>query len=136
MEDVINFIKELQTIFPPLFEYLPNSIIIAFVSLGMVYLIGRMLNILKGDIPKNIVAIIFMGGVSYFLAYMKYGMLEYKFDENLMFFIWDIFLYFTVAVIIYVTVCFRLYDRIDSFLDKKFGEDKQSSPKKKKKVKK
>lgn len=132
MNDMLQFFNDVRETFPPLFEYTANSIIMAFGSLGIVYFLGRMLNILKGDTSRNIVASIVMLAIGLFLSFTKYGM-DYNFKKNVVWFIWDNFLYFSIACIIYVTVCFKLYSRIDSLLDKKIGKDKPDKNKKEKK---
>ena len=90
------------------------------VSLGMVYLFGRMLNILKTDIAKNATAFISMMAV-YIYYFFKYDT-RYELTER----IWYMIIYTSVSVIFYVLIGFKLYPLIES----KF--DRLSKPKNKK----
>ena len=99
--------------------------VIPFMSLGLVYILGRMIPIFKTDNSKNILALTSMIFISWFTGA--------NFAEELEYVIWDISLYTTLSSIIYVTICWKLYDRIDSFLDKKMGENKEKKKARKKK---
>ena len=123
MTEVLNFFQELREGFPFLFEYVANSLAIAFISLGVVYMFGRMLNLLRSDVSKNVIALVVMIAVSWFLAYTKYGFSR-PLDNEFFLFLWDIILYVSGSIIFYVLLFFKLYDRMDSLLDKKFGSNK------------
>lgn len=118
-EAIFNFAMEN---FPHLIGYLINSILAAFIGLGMTYVLGRMLNILKKDVPKNIFALAWIIIASFVLSFMRYGGIP-DLTLDMFYFIWDQFLTVIFSVIFYVTVCFRFYDRIDHFLDKKVADD-------------
>jgi len=103
--------------------------IIPFMSLGLVYTLGKLLPILKTDNSKNILAFFSMIGIAYITGK--------PFTQNfeLFYVIWDVAVYTLLSVIIYINVCWKLYSRFDSFFDKKIGIDK-FKPTKKKKIKK
>jgi hypothetical protein len=123
-----------------LIEYKPEILVVAsfiyipfiafIISLGMVYLFGRMLEILKNYRSKNAFAVIVMLAVYafYFLKYNPAFSLEQK--------IWYAIIYTAISVILYVLVGFKLYDRVDALLDKKIGADLKEKTFTKSKVKK
>lgn len=92
------------------FLYVPFCMFL--ISLAMVYLFGRMLGLVKTNTSKNVVAFISMVGsyVFYFFYYQK--------NPNLMQSVWHILIYFSISVLFYVLIGFKLYDRVDGLLDK------------------
>ena len=92
----------------------------AFVTLGLVYVFGRMLNIMKSDKTKNIFAIFIIYGIHYAYTYFNINNKVYSTQYQRG---WEVFLFGSISIVIYVTVCWRLYSRIDSYLDKKLGDD-------------
>lgn len=111
------------------FSQIWRLFVIPFMSLGLVYIMGRLLPILKSDNSKNILALLAMIGISWFTGLPITEGLE------LQYIIWDVGLYTTLSSIVYVTICWKLYDRMDSFLDRKLGENKiPKKPRKKKKI--
>jgi hypothetical protein len=101
----------------------------AFVTLGFVYITGRMLEIFKRDKPRNIIAVIFIYGLHYIYTYIGISNKVYNTQLERG---WNVFIRGSISIVIYVTICWKLYSRMDSYLDKKFGEDKEetSIPKK------
>jgi len=95
----------------------------AFVTLGFVYILGRMLEILKKDKPRNIIAIIFIYGLHY--AYTYIGMSDKIYNSQIERG-WDVFIRGSISIVIYVIICWKLYSRMDSYLDKKLGEDNEN----------
>jgi uncharacterized membrane protein YfcA len=81
-----------------------------------VYLLGRALNIIKSDRAKNLTALIVITGSSIYTSILY-------FDNNKI--IYETMIVIALSYIVYVLLGFKLYDRIDSFLDKKIGEDKE-----------
>lgn len=104
----------------------------AFVTLGIVYVLGRMLEILKTDKPRNIIAVLFIYGMHYLHTYLPFNLKEYSSQVERG---WEVFIRGSISIVIYVTLCWRLYSRIDSFLDKKIGEDKYTPRKRNRKNK-
>ena len=101
-------------------DYLYRILITAFGSLGLVYISGRLLELLKTYRSKNTFAVICLYSISigiYF--YSKKPNHNFNYRDA-----WEIFICGTFAAIFYVTVCWRLFDRIDSFLDRKGLKDK------------
>jgi len=99
------------------FIYIP---FIAFIiSLGMVYLFGRMLEIFKNYKSKNVFAVVVMIAV-YAFYFFKYNP-TLAFEQK----IWYAIIYTAISVILYVLFGFKLYDRVDALLDKKVGMDKE-----------
>jgi hypothetical protein len=92
-------------------------------SLGTVYIFGRLLEIVKYWRTKNIIALISSGTYSYFFVKTFREFINEQF-------IFVVTLYSLSSVILYVLVGFRLYDRVDKLLDKKIGKDKPFRKKK------
>lgn len=104
--------------------------VVPFTSLGAVYIMGRLIPILKTDNSKNLLALVCMIGVSYFTG------LSITSNLTIDYVIADVVLYTTLSSIVYVTICWKLYERIDNFLDEKLGKNKEKKKpiKKKKKI--
>lgn len=89
-------------------------------ALGVVYLLGRMLEIIKTHRAKNTVAsicILFnIAGMFYFPTHAIY----------------NIYIYSTIGYTVYVWILWRSADRMDSYLDKKGLKDKGFKPQRRK----
>jgi uncharacterized membrane protein len=93
--------------------------ILAFIiSLGSVYLFGRMLEIVKSNRGRNVVA--FLAMVAVYVFY--YEMIDNK--SPVVDRVWRGVIYVSCSIILYVLVGFKLYDRFDDFMDRRFGRDK------------
>lgn len=86
-------------------------------SLGVVYILGRMLEILREYRTKNFIALICMFASSYTIS-LIYDVPEELFHLELYA---RIAMYITIAAIFYVLIGFDLYDRFNSWSDRKFG---------------
>ena len=91
--------------------------VISLAALGIVYMFGRMLGIVNNYHVKNVLAIISILAGMYLYSFV-YRQREINPQSIL-----DTILYFCIAIIFYVLVCFRLYDRIDSLLDRVAKDD-------------
>lgn len=107
-------------------EYLPmildsvlRSAVIFVVSLGIVYMFGRMLEIVNSNRGRNLIAIL----VAYPLAY--WSIIIYDMQELIhpMEIYWRTLVYGSMSCIFFVLIGWRLFDRADKFLDKKFAPD-------------
>jgi len=103
--------------------------IIPFMSLGLVYTLGKLIPLFKTDNSKNVFALISMIGISYTTSILFIQ------DLELFYRVWDVAVHTLLSVIIYINVCWKLYSRMDSFFDRKIGVDKFKPTKKKKKKK-
>ena len=118
-------------------RYLPiiaRLVIIVFGSLGVVYMVGRLLFPKLKDRSKNLIAFfsLFIISFSVTLIYDYNTLIENQQNRMLVLkFLLDAGLYTAGACVLYVTVGWRLYDRVDRFLDKKFGKDKSRKTRKK-----
>ena len=97
--------------------------VISFGTLGIVYMAGRMTELVKHYRSKNILAVISLFVLSYCITIIRFPNL--RLSDN----VWDTCIYALFSAIVYVTVCWRLFDRADSLLDRKFGRDR-GKPKK------
>lgn len=108
--------------------------IVNIFMLGTVYLLGRMLNIIKSDQEKNITAVIVAIITSYFIIYIDIfkalQFMTFKKSFNDLIFIRSWLTLFFTSIVCYVLVTWKLYDRVDDFLDRRFGKDKIRRPKK------
>lgn len=91
---------------------------ISSVGLCFVYIPGRMLGIVESYRTKNTIALvtILLFSVFYVYAFQEHDTIEQ--------YVYIFFIYFSISIIIYVVIGMRLFDRIDTFMDKKFAEDK------------
>jgi len=124
--DTVNFEFQLPA---GLGEMILRLAMIVFAALGIVYLFGRLLPTKLKDKGKNIIAVLALFFISFAItltynpAILDTGLRQMA-NSQLYFYAWDIFLYFTISCVFYVTVGWRFYSRIDNFLDRKIGEDK------------
>lgn len=99
------------------FIYLP--FLVFLVSLGNVYIFGRMLGLLKKPHPKNLLAIITM--VSCYFFYFWIYKPEYSINER----IWLSIIYIAITSIFYTIIGFKFHERADAWLDRKIASDKK-----------
>lgn len=102
---------------PVLFDVAVRSFLIFLVSLGTVYILGRMLGLLKSYRAKNVFAFIAMVGFSYWSVFIYDFSVTTKPSELY----WKVAMYTSVSAIFYVLIGFDLYARFNSWSDKKFG---------------
>lgn len=105
-------------------SFITLPFLVMLISLAFVYAFGRMLNITKKAVSKNLVALIVICS-SYFFYF--YAMVK---NMDLFTKIWTGLLYGALSIIFYVTLGFKFFDRIDNFLDKVAPDSKVvSTPK-------
>lgn len=84
---------------------------------AFVYISGRMLEILNKNRARNLFALImtllFTAGHMYYI----------KFDNQTFAFVWEFLDWFSMAILFYVLIGFKLFNRIDNVLDKNIGKD-------------
>jgi amino acid transporter len=103
--------------------FLTLPFIVFLVSLGFVYLFGRMLNLLKTATTKNITAFTVM-----ILCYIFYFYFLSQLD--LIHKIWTGIIHLSISIIFYTLLGFKLYSRVDTLLDKKLSPDYKEKVKK------
>lgn len=84
------------------------------IGLSAVYLLGRMLGFVQTYRQKNLVGFITMAVADFWLL----SVFEISLDP-----VFEYVLYLSFAIMWYVLLGFRLYDRADKFLDKKIAKD-------------
>jgi hypothetical protein len=109
---------------PMLLEVMARGFLVFITSLGLVYILGRMLGILKTNTTKNVIALIAMTGLSYWsiLIYDE-GLAGKPIELG-----WRIALYLGVSSVFYVLIGFELYDRFNGWVDSKFGKPDHKKP--------
>ena len=121
LQDALSSFISDKNIFGSLF----NLIRIGLSTLGVVYILGRMLSILRTDKSKNRLGIIMM-----LLNSAGMVFLESKYFGPFAYFLWACYLYFTIVIVFYVWFLWRSFDRVDSFLDRKGWKDRGKRGKK------
>lgn len=101
------------------FFFLQAGISIYIKTQAQVYIWGRMLKILNTNRSRNTLAL--LTTVFFTVCYIY----SINTENRIFYFIWEFLNWFSMAIIIYVLLGFRLYSRIDSLLDKKVGKDKK-----------
>ena len=100
-------------------SFIQAGISIYIKTQAQVYIWGRMLEVLKTNRSRNLLAL--LTTILFSTCYL-YSM---NTDNRIFYFLWEFLNWFSMAIIIYVLLGFRLYSRIDSLLDKKVGKDKK-----------
>ena len=109
-----------------LMQYLPvvthavvRGLVIFVLALAVVYLLGRMLELIKSNRSKNTVAFLIMVMASYWSVFI--------YDVDLVVSVQEIYwrglIYVAIAVVFYVLLGFDLFDRFNSWCDRKFGDN-------------
>lgn len=124
--------KEIMELAPFLIDVLIRGALISFLSLGIVYIFGRMLGILRANTPKNALALIVMVGLSYWSTFIYDRQIAGETVEVY----WRVMMYVCTAAVLYTLVGFNLYDRFNGWADSKFGEPKHTRAATKRKPKK
>jgi len=106
-----------QQFLPILTDFLRDGVAIFPPTMAFVYIVGRMLNICKKDLGKNIIATIVNFGITYFYVSLY---INYDSTKEL---IWLIINKGSIGIILYVLIGFKLFGRIDNLLDKKIAND-------------
>ena len=101
-----------------IFTWILNIFLIGLSSLGIVYLFGKMLNIIKTHKEKNTIAFI-----SFIINSISFLYVE-QFGNKITKFIWNAWLLISILNVLYVWILWRSADRADNFLDKKGFKDK------------
>lgn len=109
--------------------------VVIFSTLGVVYMLGRLLFPKMGDQGKNITAflalIIISFGVTLVFDHEHLIDGECTRIEKLRYLV-DSMLYATSSAVFYVIIGWKFYSRADRWLDKTFAEDKKPRGRKKK----
>lgn len=121
MEVLLELIKNQQIL-----NSIGRIVLAAIVALGLVYTTGRMLKITKTDLTRNIMALIVIFAFQYIYSISKYP------NKEDVWIAYNVISYGAVSVVFYVLFCWRLFVRVDHFLDKKIGDSKRKKINKKK----
>jgi len=114
----------LNKIVPYLQHFVPLLLIdglIFIITMAVVYAIGRMLMVTKSDRIKNSLALISILFLNWWINLYKVQTIET---------ISDMVIHCSIGILLYVLLGFRLYDRVDNFLDKHFAKDNKKKIKK------
>lgn len=121
-------IQNLQLYF---IDYLPlivhagvRGIVVFVLSLGIVYIIGRMFDLVHGYRAKNLIALVSMIIFSWWSIQI--------YDQDILVspqeIYWRVLIYTALASIFYVLVGFSLFDRFNAWMDKKFVKAPKKGP--------
>ena len=115
---MVDFIlKLLEPIMPTLQQFITSllsDIVIFFVTMSVVYTFGRMLLLTKSDRVKNSIALVTIVGLNIFQHY----------QNELYYVVFNSVIHSSIGILLYVLIGFKLFVRMDDFLDKHFGKDK------------
>jgi hypothetical protein len=105
----------------PMFVHGAVRVLVVFIATtGIVYMVGRGLELLNSNRSRNFVAIITSFGLSYWSVLIyDTGFMQ----PNEIY--WRTLLYASGTYILFVLVTWKLYDRWDNFLDKRFAPDEK-----------
>lgn len=118
----------IQEYFPLVSEFVFRSLVIFSITLGIVYILGRMLGIANSYRSRNSIALISL----VFLAYWSATMYDADKLSHPHEIYWITLIYVALGAIFYVLIGFDLYDRFNAWLDKRFEKAKQRKEKKRK----
>ncbi len=107
-------------------RFLKSGFYIYVPAQAVVYVFGRMLGIFNGNTLRNLLALISIFVLSYFYIYLNFPSLG---NIELLY---EVIQWSSMAIIFYVLLGFKLADRMDHFLDKRFADDTEVKKKKKK----
>ncbi len=119
---MLEFLKDYDYLFLPHITQIARVILIPFTALGIVYVLGRLLELINTDRTKNSVA--YVSIIILALLTGDYASGFFDFD-----YLFEAFIISNFSAIFYVTVCWRFFNRVDTFLDKKVGQDKYDEQK-------
>ena len=119
---MLDFLKEYDYLFLPYISQIARVILIPFTALGIVYVLGRLLELINTDRTKNTVAYISIIILALLTGDFASGF--FNFD-----YLFEVFIISNLSAIFYVTVCWRFFNRVDSLLDRKVGQDKYDEQK-------
>jgi len=97
---------------------------ISSISLSMVYLFGRMLELIHGFRVKNLLAFFSIVVLNIFYSWYFYE------TQTPIEFFWEVSVFSSFCILVYVLVGFKLYDRVDHLLDKKIADDVEEKKRK------
>lgn len=113
-------IEWFQDYIPLLVHGTIRSLVIFIATTGIVYMLGRGLELVHSNRGRNFIAILSSFGLSYWsiLIYDTGFILPGEIY-------WRTLLYASGAYILFVLISWKLYDRWDNLLDKRFSPDEK-----------
>lgn len=125
MEDILKFLLEFKDVILAIIYHLTVPTTIFLISLAFIYVIGRMLNLVKEEhyVIKNFIAFVMICGLSYFydLTFLEHN--------NILEQIWSMLIPIAESIVLYVWIGFKAYERLDNLQDKKIAPDNEDLPK-------
>ena len=120
---MLEFLQKYDYLFLPYISQILRVVVIPFTALGVVYIVGKLLEIVNTDKAKNRLAFICIAMLS-----VATGNHEGDWFVSYDFF-FEAFIVTCLSTIFYVTVCWRFFSRMDSLLDTKMGKDNYDAQK-------
>lgn len=115
----MDFFIEYKTQILQIATFATLPFLVMLISLAFVYIFGRMLNITKKQTSRNIIALI---SIVFCYAFYFYYMIA---DISIINKIWSALTYGSLSIIFYVTIGFKLFDRVNNFLDKIASDERK-----------
>lgn len=108
----------LKTIVPYLQHFIPLlliDVLTFLITMAVVYAIGRMLMVTKSDRIKNTIALLCILALNWWICLYNIQTVET---------ITDMVIHSSIGILLYVLLGFKLFDRVDTWLDTHFAKDK------------
>lgn len=124
---MLEWLAEYDYLILPYLSQIMRGILIPFFTLGVVYTLGRMLELTNTDRSRNKVAFICILILSFLTGDFKNdirNMLSFSY-------IFESLSFTFISVILYVNFCWKLFPRLDKLLDKRLGSDEEYEQQKK-----
>ena len=119
---MFEFLDKYDYLILPYLVPILRAFLIPFAALGVVSIMGRMLEIANSDKSRNVIAVIAMA-VFAVLSGGCHGDLSLIITYD---YIMNSVYYLLISVIIYIALCWRFYPRLDALLDKRVAQDDKS----------
>jgi len=110
------------------FDIFKGGFLIFIPTMANVYLWGKMLGIAKSDRVKNAIAFVTILAVTYYYCAIFYTY------ASVALMCWNLMIYASMSILLYVLVGFHLFSRMDSYLDRKFAPDTPEEAERKRKA--
>jgi Kef-type K+ transport system membrane component KefB len=114
-------VEAFQDYIPIIASGVVRAAIVFISTLGVVYMLGRGLELVNSNRGRNLIAILVSFGLSYWSIHIyEMGSLVNEWEIY-----WCTLVYASGSYLLFVLLGWRLYDRFDNFLDDKFYPDEK-----------
>ncbi len=131
---MLEFLIEFKDQFLAFLIELKKGFTIFLPTITIVYIVGKALDLAHTDVVKNSIAILF----AFIISFLQHLYINNILDLTLLTYrdFYEIFYYGCIGILLYILIGFKLYPRVDAWLDKHFAKDKAPKERIKKRKKK